>query len=39
MSTPLLRLVVLYGGVSAEHDVSRVTAAPVLAAAAADQSV
>ncbi len=33
MSTPLLRLVVLYGGVSAEHDVSRVTAAHVLAAA------
>lgn len=33
MSAPLLRLVVLYGGVSAEHDVSRVTAAHVLAAA------
>lgn len=33
MSSPLLRLVVLYGGVSAEHDVSRVTAANVLAAA------
>lgn len=33
MSSPLLRLVVLYGGVSAEHDVSRVTAAHVLAAA------
>ena len=33
MSTPQLRLVVLYGGVSAEHDVSRVTAAHVLAAA------
>ena len=29
----LLRLVVLFGGVSAEHDVSRVTAAHVLAAA------
>ncbi|GAA1482426.1 D-alanine--D-alanine ligase family protein [Gordonia sinesedis] len=33
MASPLLRLVVLYGGVSAEHDVSRVTAAHVLAAA------
>jgi len=33
MSSRLLRLVVLYGGVSAEHDVSRVTAAHVLAAA------
>ncbi|AUH70038.1 D-alanine--D-alanine ligase family protein [Gordonia sp. PS3] len=33
MSTPLIRLVVLYGGVSAEHDVSRVSAAHVLAAA------
>ena len=33
MPTPLLRLVVLFGGVSAEHDVSRVTAAHVLAAA------
>lgn len=33
MPTPLLRLVVLYGGASAEHDVSRVTAAHVLAAA------
>ncbi|MGW0037348.1 D-alanine--D-alanine ligase family protein [Gordonia sp. NPDC003376] len=33
MSTPLLRLVVLYGGASAEHDVSRVTAAHVIAAA------
>ena len=33
MSSPLLRLVVLFGGVSAEHDVSRVTAAHVLAAA------
>lgn len=33
MSSPLLRLVVLYGGVSAEHDVSRVTAAHVLTAA------
>ncbi|MFT4086436.1 MAG: D-alanine--D-alanine ligase family protein, partial [Gordonia sp. (in: high G+C Gram-positive bacteria)] len=33
MSTPLLRLVVLYGGVSAEHDVSRITASHVLAAA------
>ncbi|MFT3660412.1 MAG: D-alanine--D-alanine ligase family protein [Gordonia sp. (in: high G+C Gram-positive bacteria)] len=32
MSSPLLRLVVLYGGVSAEHDVSRITAAHVLAA-------
>ncbi|MFW0789610.1 D-alanine--D-alanine ligase family protein [Gordonia sp. CPCC 205333] len=30
---PLLRLVVLFGGVSAEHDVSCVTAAHVLAAA------
>ncbi|GAC58570.1 D-alanine--D-alanine ligase [Gordonia hirsuta DSM 44140 = NBRC 16056] len=33
MSSPLLRLVVLYGGVSAEHDVSRISAAHVLAAA------
>ncbi|MFT4126302.1 MAG: D-alanine--D-alanine ligase family protein [Gordonia sp. (in: high G+C Gram-positive bacteria)] len=33
MSSHLLRLVVLYGGVSAEHDVSRVTAAHVIAAA------
>lgn len=33
MASPLLRLVVLFGGVSAEHDVSRVTAAHVLAAA------
>ncbi|MGB3301761.1 MAG: D-alanine--D-alanine ligase family protein [Gordonia sp. (in: high G+C Gram-positive bacteria)] len=33
MSIPLIRLVVLYGGVSAEHDVSRVSAAHVLAAA------
>ena len=33
MASPLLRLVVLYGGVSAEHDVSCVTAAHVLAAA------
>lgn len=33
MSTPLIRLVLLYGGVSAEHDVSRVSAAHVLAAA------
>ncbi|AZG46721.1 D-alanine--D-alanine ligase family protein [Gordonia insulae] len=33
MVSPLLRLVVLYGGVSAEHDVSCVTAAHVLAAA------
>ncbi|WP_026919718.1 D-alanine--D-alanine ligase family protein [Gordonia shandongensis] len=33
MSTPLIRLVVLYGGVSAEHDVSRISAAHVLAAA------
>ncbi|MGV9825059.1 D-alanine--D-alanine ligase family protein [Gordonia sp. NPDC003429] len=33
MPSPLLRLVVLYGGVSAEHDVSCVTAAHVLAAA------
>ncbi|MGC4935191.1 D-alanine--D-alanine ligase family protein [Gordonia sp. DT30] len=33
MSSPLLRLVVLYGGASAEHDVSRVTAAHVIAAA------
>ncbi len=33
MSSPLLRLVVLFGGVSAEHDVSCVTAAHVLAAA------
>ncbi|AVL99332.1 D-alanine--D-alanine ligase [Gordonia iterans] len=33
MSSPLLRLVVLYGGVSAEHDVSRTSAAQVLAAA------
>ncbi|WP_040509771.1 D-alanine--D-alanine ligase family protein [Gordonia soli] len=33
MSGPLLRLVVLFGGVSAEHDVSCVTAAHVLAAA------
>ncbi len=33
MTTPLLRLVVLFGGVSAEHDVSCVTAAHVLAAA------
>lgn len=33
MAAPLLRLVVLYGGVSAEHDVSCVTAAHVLAAA------
>ena len=33
MTSPLLRLVVLYGGVSAEHDVSRVTAAHVIAAA------
>lgn len=33
MSSSLLRLVVLYGGVSAEHDVSRVSAAHVLAAA------
>ncbi|MCH5641805.1 MULTISPECIES: D-alanine--D-alanine ligase family protein [unclassified Gordonia (in: high G+C Gram-positive bacteria)] len=33
MSTPLLRLVVLFGGASAEHDVSRVTAAHVLGAA------
>ena len=32
MASPLLRLVVLFGGVSAEHDVSRVTAAHVLAA-------
>ncbi|GAB20153.1 D-alanine--D-alanine ligase [Gordonia effusa NBRC 100432] len=32
-SGPLLRLVVLFGGVSAEHDVSCVTAAHVLAAA------
>ncbi|WOC12018.1 D-alanine--D-alanine ligase family protein [Gordonia sp. MP11Mi] len=37
MSTPLLRLVVLYGGVSAEHDVSRVSAAHVLAAADRDK--
>lgn len=33
MASPLLRLVVLYGGVSAEHDVSRVTAAHVIGAA------
>ncbi|MDL9947287.1 D-alanine--D-alanine ligase family protein [Gordonia sp. ABSL11-1] len=33
MASPLLRLVVLFGGVSAEHDVSCVTAAHVLAAA------
>ncbi|MEP9393057.1 D-alanine--D-alanine ligase family protein [Gordonia sp. VNQ95] len=33
MSSPLLRLVVLYGGASAEHDVSRVTAAHVIGAA------
>lgn len=33
MASPLLRLIVLYGGVSAEHDVSRVTAAHVIAAA------
>ncbi|MDL9938863.1 D-alanine--D-alanine ligase family protein [Gordonia sp. ABSL1-1] len=33
MASPLLRLVVLFGGASAEHDVSRVTAAHVLAAA------
>ncbi|MEJ9078482.1 MULTISPECIES: D-alanine--D-alanine ligase family protein [Gordonia] len=39
MSTPLLRLVVLYGGASAEHDVSRVTAAHVLAAADSDKYV
>ncbi|GEE00295.1 D-alanine--D-alanine ligase A [Gordonia spumicola] len=39
MSTPLLRLVVLYGGVSAEHDVSRVTAAHVLAAADTEKYV
>ncbi|MFT3716308.1 MAG: D-alanine--D-alanine ligase family protein [Gordonia sp. (in: high G+C Gram-positive bacteria)] len=32
-----LRLVVLYGGASAEHDVSRVTAAHVLAAADRDR--
>lgn len=37
MPTPLLRLVVLFGGVSAEHDVSRVTAAHVLAAADRDK--
>lgn len=37
MTSPLLRLVVLYGGVSAEHDVSRVTAAHVLAAADRDK--
>ncbi|MGO3327438.1 D-alanine--D-alanine ligase family protein [Gordonia sp. (in: high G+C Gram-positive bacteria)] len=37
MSTPLLRLVVLYGGVSAEHDVSCVSAAHVLAAADHDK--
>ncbi|WP_132992824.1 D-alanine--D-alanine ligase family protein [Gordonia zhaorongruii] len=39
MSTPLLRLVVLYGGVSAEHDVSRISAAHVLAAADQDKYV
>jgi D-alanine-D-alanine ligase len=33
MSEPRLRLVVLFGGQSAEHDVSRVTAAHVLRAA------
>lgn len=37
MSSPLLRLVVLYGGVSAEHDVSRVTAAHVISAADPDR--
>lgn len=33
MALPLVRLVVLFGGQSAEHDVSRVTAAHVLRAA------
>lgn len=33
MTAPLLRLVVLYGGVSAEHEVSCITATHVLAAA------
>ncbi|NDZ95691.1 D-alanine--D-alanine ligase [Streptomyces sp. SID6673] len=37
MASPLLRLVVLFGGVSAEHDVSCVTAAHVLAAADRDK--
>ena len=37
MASPLLRLIILYGGVSAEHDVSRVTAAHVIAAADPDK--